>query len=85
LRLRLERLRRNLAAAGAATCIPPRKSSRIEYHFSETLYKHRHVVENFFARIKSFRRVGAQYEKLVETFLGFVTLATIIDWLHFQV
>ncbi len=77
--------RQDLAAAGATTCIPPRKSSRIQYHFSETLYKHRHVVENFFARIKRFRRVGTRYEKLAETFLGFVTFATIIDWLHFEV
>lgn len=77
--------RQDLAAAGATTCIPPRKSSRIQYHFSETLYKHRHVIENFFARIKRFRRVGTRYEKLAETFLGFVTFATIIDWLHFEV
>ncbi len=47
--------RQDLAAVGAATSIPPRKSSRIQYHFSETPYKHRHVVENFFARVKRIR------------------------------
>jgi hypothetical protein len=26
-----------------------------------------------------------RYEKLTETFLAFVTFATILDWLHFKV
>ena len=77
--------RQDLAASGVTTCIPPRKSSRIQYHFSKALYKHRHVVENFFARIKRYRRVGTRYEKLTITFLGFITFATILDWLHFEV
>ena len=77
--------RQDLAASGATICIPPRASSRIRYHYSKALYKHRHVVENFFARIKRHRRVGTRYEKLSITFLGFVTFATILDWLHFEV
>ena len=40
-----------------------------------------HRVENFFQRIKRFRRVGARYEKLGLHFLGFVQLAAILDWL----
>lgn len=77
--------REDLLRRGATPCIPPRLSNRIQYHYSELLYAHRHVVENFFARIKRFRRVGTRYEKLSTTFLGFVTLATILDWLHFEV
>ena len=77
--------REELIKIGATPCIPPRKSNRIQYYYSETFYAHRHVVENFFARIKRKRRVGTRYEKLSETFLGFVTLAAIIDWLHFEV
>jgi len=38
-------------------------------------------VENFFQRIKRFRRVGTRYEKLALHFLGFVQLAAILDWL----
>jgi transposase len=53
--------------------------------YSKLLYAHRHVVENFFGRIKRLRRVGTRYEKLSETFLGFVTLAAIIDWVHLEV
>ena len=77
--------RRDLLAVGARPCIPPRRSSKIQHYYSELLYAHRHVVENFFARIKRLRRVGTRYEKLSETFLGFVTFATVLDWLHFKV
>ena len=77
--------RRELIALNATPCIPPRRSNKTQYYYSELLYAHRHVVENFFARIKRMRRIGTRYEKLSATFLGFVTLATILDWLHFEV
>ncbi len=74
-----------LLQVGAIPCIPPRKRSRINYDYSATFYAHRHVIENFFSRIKRKRRVGTRYEKLSETFLGFVTFAAIIDWVNFEV
>jgi transposase len=74
-----------IISRGSIPCIPPRVSSRIQHHFSKLLNRHRHVVENFFVRIKRRRRIGTRYEKLSETFLGFVMLATILDWLHFEV
>jgi transposase len=77
--------RRELLAADSRPCIPPRCSSKIQHYYSELLYAHRHVVENFFACIKRMRRVGTRYEKLGETFLGFVSFAAVLDWLHFEV
>jgi transposase len=43
--------------------------------FSAPVYRRRHRVENFFQRIKRYRRVATRYDKLAETFLGFVCLA----------
>jgi transposase len=77
--------RQQLRAAEATPCIPPRKSNAIQHYYSEQLYAHRHVIENFFARIKRLRRISTRYEKLSETFLGFVTFAAVVDWLHFEV
>ena len=77
--------RRALLGVHATPCIPPRISNKIQYYYSELLYSHRHVVENFFARIKRMRRIGTRYEKLSETFLGFATFAAVLDWLHFEV
>ncbi|MEM7792510.1 MAG: IS5/IS1182 family transposase, partial [Verrucomicrobiota bacterium] len=37
--------------------------------------------ENFFARIKRFRRVGTRFEQKPENYTAFVTLAAIADWI----
>ncbi|MDR0352084.1 MAG: IS5/IS1182 family transposase, partial [Opitutaceae bacterium] len=31
---------------------------------------------------KIYRRVATRYDKLAETYLGFVTIAAILDWLR---
>jgi len=38
----------------------------------------RHKIENFFQRIKIYKRVATRYEKLALTFL---LLAAVFDWL----
>ena len=77
--------RADLVRTGAMVCIPPRSTRRTDYYFSRLLYKHRHTVENFFCRIKRHRRIATRYEKLAVTFLGFVYLAAIIDWITHEV
>ena len=46
--------------------------------FSAKLYRRRHRVENFFQKLKRYRRVSTRYDKLGETFLGFVCLAILL-------
>jgi transposase len=61
-------------------CIPP-KSNRIDpLPYNRASYRKRHLVENFFAAIKTFRRVATRYDKLGETFLGWVMLAVVIKF-----
>ncbi len=43
--------------------------------YSKETYKKRHRVENFFQKIKRYRRVATRYDKLAETYFGFVLLA----------
>ena len=50
--------------------------------FHKGYYRHRHHVENFFARLKRHRRVSTRYEKLASSFLAFVTLSSILHWLE---
>ena len=77
--------RQILTSLHAIPCIPPKANRRIKYKFSETLYRHRHTVENFFCRIKINRRIATRYNKLAVTFSAFVTLAFIVDWITLQV
>ena len=62
-------------------CIPPKRGRRQPARFHRGYYRCRHQIENFFGRIKIHRRISTRYDKLAETFLGFVSLAAILDWL----
>jgi transposase len=68
-------LRQTAATKGINTCIPGRSNRTMTVPFSATTYRRRHRVENFFARIKRYWREATRYDKLAETFLGFVCLA----------
>ena len=70
-----------LAEHGIKACIPPRSNRTTPRPYSKRSYRKRHLVENFFERIKRFRRVATRYDKLAETFLGFVCLAATLDTL----
>jgi transposase len=61
-------------------CIPPKRTRRWAVAFHRGYYRRRHRVENFFCRIKRYRRISTRYEKLAATFLAFVQLAAVLDW-----
>lgn len=46
------------------------------------LYAERHKVENFFQRIKRFRRIALRCEKSLTSFMAFVFLISALDWLR---
>jgi transposase len=69
-------LRQTAATKGIKTCIPARSNrTTTTVPFAPRIYRRRHRVENFFEKIKRYRRVATRYDKLAETFLGFVCLA----------
>jgi transposase len=74
--------RQDIVAKGSTPCIPPKRNrtGRIRWH--RGWYRKRHLVENFFQRIKRLRRIGTRYEKLSLHFLAFVQLAAVLDWLN---
>jgi transposase len=66
---------------GGDPVIPPRRHRKRKHAYDRDLYKERNRVENFFKRIKHYRRIATRYDKLAETFMGFVVLAAIMIWL----
>ena len=62
--------------------IPPMPGRRIQRESDSHVYKERHLVECFFARLKSFRRVATRYDKLAITFKASVMLASCLIWLQ---
>ncbi len=68
----------------ASPVIPPKKGRKNEVFYISEIGRNRRVVENFFARVKRHRRVNTRYDRLAETFMAFVSLAALADWIRFQ-
>ncbi|MEM6849712.1 MAG: transposase, partial [Pseudomonadota bacterium] len=62
---------------GATPVIPPRHNRRNPHPCDWTLYKERNIIERMFSKLKHFRRVATRYDKLLDNFIGFVTIASI--------
>ena len=45
-----------------------------------SLYKHCHLVENAFARLKHFRSIATRYDKLKRNYIGMSALACPFIW-----
>jgi transposase len=66
--------RRKLSEAGTTAVIPPNPPRARAVRYDRDLYKERHVVECFFAKLEQFRRIATRYEKLKATYLGLLHL-----------
>jgi transposase len=75
------RLHDLIIAQGGHPVIPPRRHRKRQHGYDKALYKERNRVERFFSRIKQCRRIATRYDKLADTFMGFVKLACIMLWL----
>ncbi len=71
-----------LQQAGKTIVIPPKSNRTVKRVYDEDLYKARHLIENFFARLKQFRAIATRYDKRAANFLGAIYLAASIIWLN---
>lgn len=77
-----EPLRDAVLAKGALPHIPRKSNSRKPNpHFDKYLYRHRHLVENLFAKLKHFRAFATRYDKLTRNFASIVFIACTLLWL----
>ncbi len=71
-----------LQAAGKTAVIPPREHRRLPRDFDRDLYKARHLIENFFAKLKQFRAIATRYDKTARNFLAAIHLAATAIWFN---
>jgi transposase len=50
--------------------------------FDRHLYGARHLIENFFAKLKQYRAIATRYDKTSRNFLAAVFLAASVIWLN---
>lgn len=75
------RLIRPLLAKGKTVVIPSRATNKQQREYDRDLYKARHLIENFFARLKQYRGIATRYDKTACNFLGAIHLAASMVWL----
>jgi len=71
-----------LLKAGKTIVIPPRSARNVQREYGRHLYKARHLIENFFARLKQYRCIATRYDKTARNFLGTIHLASAVVWLN---
>ena len=77
-----ERVIERLETQGKVAVIPPKRNRKQPREYDKDLYKERHLIENFFARLKQYRGIATRYDKLAESFLGGIYLAATLIWLN---
>lgn len=56
-------LLQDVDARGATAVIPPKANRKIQREYDEEIYKWRHLVGNYFAKVKQFRGIATRYDK----------------------
>jgi len=76
-----ERVLLPLEQAGKTAVIPPKANRKVQREYDETLYRERHWIENFFAKLKQYRAIATRYDKTARNFLAAIHLAAVVIWL----
>ena len=77
-----ERVIHPLELAGKAAVIPSKANRKNPRPYDKDLYQARHLIENFFAKLKQFRAIATRYDKRATHFLGAIHLAAATIWLN---
>jgi transposase len=71
-----------LKKAGKGIVIPSKSNAKEPRDYDKHLYKARHLIENFFAKLKQYRGIATRYDKTARNFLSAIYLAASVIWLN---
>ncbi|MGK7890020.1 MAG: IS5 family transposase, partial [Leptolyngbyaceae cyanobacterium] len=77
-----DRVRAVLQAQDIEPVIPSKSNRKHPIEYDKELYKARHLIENFFAKLKQYRAIATRYDKRTVNFLGAIHLAASVIWLN---
>lgn len=76
-----ERVLDILEEKGVEAVIPPKANRLTPRSYDVERYKDRHLIENFFLKLKHFRAIATRYDKTARNFLAAIYLAASTIWL----
>jgi transposase len=71
-------LRAALDERGATAVIPPKANRKAAICWDKAMYRWRHLIENYFAKLKEFRAVATRYDKTDTSFRATINLAAAV-------
>lgn len=71
-------LRQELAEKSITPVIPPKANRKVPASFDKEIYKWRHLVENFFGKLKENRGIAMRSCKTDQSFKAFISIAAVI-------
>ena len=77
-----ERVLNKLKEKNCTAVIPCKSNRKQQRSYDHLWYQARHLIENFFAKLKQYRAIATRYDKTARNFLGGIYLAASVIWLH---
>ena len=71
-------LRDALVEAKIEAVIPPKSNRLFPAEFDRHTYKWRHLIENFFGKLKEYRGIATRFCKTDESFTAFISIAATV-------
>jgi transposase len=76
-----QKVRQQIKDEGALPVIPSRSNASKKAYCPKRFYRQRHKIENYFCRIKDWRRIATRYDKLARNFLAAASLIGALYWI----
>ena len=76
-----EKVRRQIKDEGALPVIPSRSNAAKKAYCPKRIYRRRHKIENYFCRIKDWRRIATRYDKLARNYLATAAIVGALVWI----
>ena len=73
-------VRQHIKDEGAVPVIPSRSNALKKAWCPKRIYRRRHKIENFFCRLKDWRRIATRYDKLARNYLAATSLVAALYW-----
>ena len=77
-----ERVIEPLLAAGKSSSFRPRVIERFNASTTRNCTRARHLMGNFYCKLKQYRAIATRYDKTARNFLGAIHLAAAVIWLN---
>ena len=73
-----------LLSAGKTPVIPSMPGRKNPRPYDRHLFAARHLIENFFCKLKQFRAIATRYDKRDDNYLASIKLASARIWIRFN-